>query len=160
MIARHFPQYGNPPTIMMSQLSASRRARLCSTSVAQQNYLHVRHMFDLSCCANWQAKTKKFLLQKWRLENSRISTPFTSSRRNLTKYFSEKVQEIPSKTQRSVKTIRLSENWFIHDFSDFSDPERKISYAREMAHTESDEEICVVVSINVRFHCKKHFDIG
>ncbi|CAB4011909.1 Hypothetical predicted protein, partial [Paramuricea clavata] len=59
-------------------------------------------------------------------------------------------QEILPKSELSVKTIRLSENWFVHDFSDFSDPERKLSYAREMFHSNSDEEIYgryVVVSI-------------
>ncbi|CAB4000343.1 transmembrane 9 superfamily member 2-like isoform X2 [Paramuricea clavata] len=68
---------------------------------------------------------------------------FAFAKRSSSRYstFSERFQEIPPKSQLSVKTIRLSENSFVHDFSGFSDPERKLSYAREMAHSVSDEEI-------------------
>jgi hypothetical protein len=122
------------------------RARLSKQCHTTKSHSH-RHMFDLACCEYWHAKTKNFLFKKWRLNNSRKSTPFKSSRYST---FSERFQEIPRKSQLSVKTIRLSENSFVHDFSDFSDPERKLSYAREIAHSDSDEEIYgryVVVSI-------------
>ena len=124
-------------------ISRARLSKQCHTTKSHSR----RHMFDLSCCEYWHAKTKNVLLKKWRLDSSRKSIPFKSSRYST---FSERFQEIPPKSQLSVKTIRLSENSFVHDFSDFSDPERKLSYAREMAHSDSDEEIYgryVVVSI-------------
>jgi hypothetical protein len=90
-------------------------------------------MLDLSCCAYWQAKAKDFLLKK---------CPFGSSRKSAGR-FSERNQEVLRKSRLlGVKTIRLSERSFLHDFSDFSDPERKLSCARrEISRVNSEEDM-------------------
>lgn len=99
-------------------------------------------MFDLSSVASWPEKARQFL-KKWRYESSQEPSSPVNSARCSTNSFSEKIYETPAKTKRGVKTIRLTENSFFHDFSDFCDPERKRSYAQEMSHTDLDgnEEI-------------------
>ena len=46
---------------------------------------------------------------------------------------------VPGK-KKAVRTIRLSEHSFEHDFSDFSDPEKKISRSRWLSRFPEDEE--------------------
>ena len=118
-----------------------------------------RQMFDLSCCASWPIKTKNFLLKKCLFQNSHPSTSSNQSSLYSAECFSEKVsREILRTSLGSVRTIRLSDNSFVHDFSDFSDPEKKISHARKLAHSHSDEEISqrpvFVVSIRLMVDMK------
>ena len=105
-------------------------------------------MLDFSSITSWPSKTKNILLKKWRFSNIYLLTSYKPNY-YATDYISENNQGISRKSGRRVRTIQLSENSFVHDFSDFSDPERKISYARELANSDSDEEIIdsfVVVS--------------
>ena len=97
-------------------------------------------MLDFSSITSWPTKTKNILLKKWRFSNIYLLTSYKPNYYS-TDYISEDNQRISRKSGRRVRTIRLSENSFVHDFSDFSDPERKISYARELANSDSDEEM-------------------
>ena len=47
---------------------------------------------------------------------------------------------IPGK-RNAVRTTRLGEHFFEHDFSDFSDPERRISRSRWLSRSTEDDEI-------------------
>ena len=100
-------------------------------------------------CFCWGKKEEK--TEKQRLTKKKPESPIGY-------HFSERVFLSPPKTQ-SVKTVRLSENSFEHDFSDFSDPERKISYARRLCRQEEGEILQEFIPVSAQhflsyFYCE------
>ena len=92
--------------------------------------------FLLLCCC-WRMKDETVVKKRWFWRKAENLVDHRSSDHYVRQNFPEKVAEFPSKIH-SVRTVRLSENSFEHDFSDSSDPERTLSYARRLCRL--DEE--------------------